>query len=55
MKENKQMEGELEATARRVRGGGRRLVAAVIISVISALAVIVFGGLLWSSGLLPLK
>ena len=55
MRENKNIGSELDATALRIRGGGRRLVAAVIIDIIAALAVIVFGVLLWSSGLLPLK
>ena len=55
MRENKNIGSELDTTALRIRGGGRRLVAAVIIDIIAALAVIVFGVLLWSSGLLPLK
>ena len=55
MRENKNIGSELDATALRIRGGGRRLVAAVIIDIIAALAVIVFGVLLWSSGLLPPK
>ena len=46
MRENKNIGSELDATALRIRGGGRRLVAAVIIDIIAALAVIVFGVLL---------